>query len=408
MEPKLLQDYARLIVEAGVNPDKGQAVMLYAELDQPDFVRMVVKALYEHGVSEVILRWEDSWCRRLDYAHVEEAVLSTPKPWMAPRLEWQVEKLPATLWLESTPPDIFDGLDSEKIARSEGALRKFAKPYRDRREGKHQWCIATVPSIGWARKVFPGLTDTDAVERLWEAILAACYVDGHSVENWTRIQADFDRRAKLINGYQFKSLRYQASNGTDFTVGLIPNSQFEGGECRDLSNRAFQANLPSEELFVTPKKGAAEGVLVATRPLLTHTGALIDGFSIRFHEGKAVEWHAQKGEHDLEMLMATDEGAAYLGECALVPFSSPINQSGLLYYSTIFDENAGCHFALGAGYNETVVGHEKMTLDELRALGVNDSTIHEDFVVGCADLDITGLSADGREIAVFRKGEWCF
>ena len=312
MDISLLQDYARLIVEAGVNPDKGQAVMVYAELDQPDFVRMVVKSLYEHGVSEVILRWEDSQCRRLDYTYVEEGILSKPKPWMAPRLEWQVENLPATLYLESTPPDIFDGLDSEKIARAEGAIRKFAKPFRDRREGKHQWCIATVPSIGWARKVFPGVSDSEAVERLWSAILAACYVDGKSVENWKRIQGNFDRRAGILNGHQFQSLHYQASNGTDFTIGLIPNSIFEGGESRDLSNRAFQANLPSEELFITPKKGVAEGLLVATRPLLTHTGALIDGFSIRFHEGKAVEWHAEKGQRDLNLLIATDEGAAYI------------------------------------------------------------------------------------------------
>ncbi|MBQ9366227.1 MAG: aminopeptidase [Victivallales bacterium] len=408
MEQSLLQDYARLIVEAGVNPDKGQAVMVYAELDQPDFVRMVVKSLYEHGVSEVILRWEDSPCRRLDYQYVDEALLATPKPWLAPRLEWQVEQLPATLYLESTPPDIFDGLDSEKIARAEGALRKFAKPYRDRRDGKHQWCIATVPSVGWARKVFPGISDNDAVERLWKAIMAACYVDGNAVENWKRIQGDFDRRAKILNDYQLKSLHYKASNGTDFMVGLIPNSIFEGGECKDLSNRAFQANLPSEELFTTPMRGVAEGLLVATRPLLTHTGALIDKFSIRFHEGKAVEWCAEKGQRDLDLLIATDEGAAYIGECALVPFSSPINQSGLLYYSTIFDENAGCHFALGAGFNETIVGYEKMTLEELHALGVNDSTIHEDFVVGCADLEITGTTTDGREIPVFRKGEWCF
>ena len=160
--------------------------------------------------------------------------------------------------------------------------------------------------------------------------------------------------------------------------------------------------------FGTVGAGVAEGLLVATRPLLTHTGALIDKFSIRFHEGKAVEWCAEKGQRDLDLLIATDEGAAYIGECALVPFSSPINQSGLLYYSTIFDENAGCHFALGAGFNETIVGYEKMTLEELHALGVNDSTIHEDFVVGCADLEITGTTTDGREIPVFRKGEWCF
>ena len=265
-----------------------------------------------------------------------------------------------------------------------------------------------MPGEAWAKKLFPGLRRSQAVEKLWEAILSTSRaLEGDPVANWDAHNTDIHSRCDYLNSLHIRQLRYKSATGTDFTVGMIPQAHFCGGSEKSLQGIVFNPNIPTEECFISPKRGEAEGIVYATKPL-SYQGQLIDGFWIRFHEGKAVEWHAEQNNDLLTKLITMDEGSAYLGECALVPYDSPIRQSGLLFYNTLFDENAACHLALGMGFADTINDFESKTLEECRALGVNDSMIHEDFMIGSEDMDIDAVCEDGRVVPIFRHGNWAF
>ena len=249
------------------------------------------------------------------------------------------------------------------------------------------------------------------MEKLWEAILSTSRVTDTPFENpvdaWNAHNADLKARCDHLNSLGIEKLHYTASNGTDFTVGMIPEAEFKGGGDTSLRGIFFNPNIPTEECFISPMRGQAEGIVYASMPL-SRDGQLIDKFWIKFHEGKAVEWNAETNNQLLTNIITSDEGAAYLGECALVPFDSPIQNSGLLFYNTLFDENAACHLALGMGFADTIRDFEHKTLEECRALGVNDSMIHVDFMIGTADLNIDAITRDGRTVPVFRNGNWAF
>ncbi|MBR2426940.1 MAG: aminopeptidase [Lentisphaeria bacterium] len=407
IDPKRLEAYADLIVKKGLNLDAGQSVFLIAGLDQPEFVRMTVEKCYQAGASKVVVNWLDMPLEKLAHIYQSEETLSSIEDWELERWKWRAEKLPALLWLDSDDPDGMNGIDQGKRARAQMARFPKIKPFRDAMENKHQWCIAGVPGKAWARKVFPGMPDDVAEEKLWDAILQTARANGDPLKNWDEHNATIHRRCEILNKYQFASLEYKSSNGTDFRVGLIPQGIFAGAQENDLSGRAFNPNIPSEEIFTSPKRGEAEGTLVSTKPL-SWQGTLIENFSIRFENGKAVEVHAEKGQDALERMIAMDEGAPYLGECALIAWDSPINNTGLLFYSTLYDENASCHMALGRGFGNCLKDYEKYSLEEQHDLGINDSMIHVDFMIGAEDLDITGITPAGERIAIFRKGAWCF
>ena len=407
MDRARLDSYAELIVGKGINPSAGQEVIIIAGLEELDFTRMVVEKCYDHGAAKVIVDWKDMPLERLAQLRQSEETLSSIENWELEKLRWRCEKLPALIWLDSEDPDGMDGIDQGKRARSQMARFPKIKPFRDEMENKFQWCIAGVPGARWATKVFPGIPESDAIEKLWEAILDAARANGDPIANWDEHNRIIHRRCEQLNSFNFAKLRYHAGNGTDFTVGLMEQGIFAGGAEKDLSGRVFNPNIPSEEIFTTPRRGEAEGLLVATKPL-SWQGSLIENFSIRFAGGKAVEVHAEKGQEALERMIAMDENAAYLGECALISWDSPINNTGILFYNTLFDENACCHLALGRGFDNCVRDYEKYSADELHSMGVNDSMIHVDFMIGSADLDITGITGDGREIAIFRNGVWCF
>lgn len=408
MDEKRLSAYADLIVETGINPDAGQEVVITAGFDQLDFVRMITEKCYRRGVAKVWFNWLDMPLEKLHHLYQSEEKLGTLEQWEIEKMRWQSEKLPARLWLDSDDPDGMNGIDQGKRARAQMKKFPLIKPFRDAMENRHQWCIAAVPGKEWAQKVFPELPADEAVEKLWEAILSASRAaDGDPQENWKQHNETVHRRAATLNEYNFAELRYKSANGTDFRVGLMEQGVFAGGAETDLSGRVFNPNIPSEEIFITPMRGKADGVLVATKPL-SYQGALIENFSIRFADGKAVEVHAERNQEVLEKMIAMDEGAAYLGEVALIACDSPINNTGILFYNTLFDENASCHVALGRGFDVCVKDFAKYTADEIRALGVNDSMIHVDFMIGCDDLEITGITRDGSEVAVFRCGNWCF
>ena len=281
------------------------------------------------------------------------------------------------------------------------------KPYIDQRENKQQWCIAAVPGAAWAKKVFPGLPKGKAIEKLWEAILHTARVNDDPVKAWEAHNANLKARCDYLNSLGIKSLHYTADNGTDLTVGLIKESRFCGGGDTSLQGIYFNPNIPTEECFISPKRGEAEGIVYSTKPL-SYQGQLIDNFFMRFEGGKVVESGAEKGAELLATLIAMDEGAAYLGECALVPEASPIAESGLLFYNTLFDENAACHLAIGMGFADTIVDFQNKTLDECRELGINDSMVHEDFMIGCSSMNIDATTFDGKVVPIFKNGNWAF
>ena len=407
MELERLQRYAELIVKKGINPDPGQDVILLAGLDQPEFVRMVVEECYKNQVGKVIVEWSDMKLARMDQLYQSCERLSVVEPWELAKLQWRVEKLPAFLWLDSDDPDGMNGIDAAKRAKAQMARFPLIKPLRDAMENKFQWCICAVPGKEWAMKVFPDLPVEDAVEKLWEAILNGSRANGDPIANWENHNKLIHERCAKLNAYGFASLEYHSSNGTDFTVGLIPDGIFCGAAEKDLSGRVFNPNIPSEEIFTSPMRGVAEGTVVASKPL-SWQGSLIEDFSFRFEKGRVVEVKAARNQDVLERMIAMDEGAACLGECALIAYDSPINNMDILFYNTLFDENASCHLALGRGFENCIAEYDKYSLEELRAKGINDSMIHVDFMIGCADMDITGITPAGERVAIFRKGAWCF
>ena len=407
MKKSVLRAYARLIAESGVNVQKGQEVFITAELDQPEFVAMVVEECYRRKAKKVVVDWNYQPLTRLHVRHQSLTTMSTLDNYEEARWQHYVDTIPCRIYLLSEDPDGLRGVNQEKMAKAQQKKYPIIKGYRDQIENKYQWCIAAVPGVKWAKKLFPELRASQAVEKLWEAILHTSRVDDDPVAAWDAHNKDLKSRCDYLNGLGIRELQYRASNGTDLHVGMIPEAQFCGGGETSLQGIFFNPNIPTEECFISPKRGVAEGIVYSSKPL-SYQGQLIDRFWIRFREGKAAEWGAEENEALLTKLITMDEGSAYLGECALVPFNSPINETGILFYNTLFDENACCHLALGMGFADTIRDFEHKTLDECRALGVNDSMIHEDFMIGTADLSIDALCEDGRTVPLFRNGTWAF
>ena len=407
MKKSVLRAYARLIAESGVNVQKGQEVFITAGLDQPEFVAMVVEECYRRKAKKVVVDWNYQPLIRLHVRRQSLTTMSTLDNYEAARWQHYVDTIPCRIYLESDDPDGLRGVNQEKMAKAQQKKYPIIKGYRDQIENKYQWCIAAVPGVKWAKKLFPELRASQAVEKLWEAILHTSRVDDDPVAAWDVHNKDLKSRCDYLNGLGIRELQYRASNGTDLRVGMIPEAQFCGGGETSLQGIFFNPNIPTEECFISPKRGVAEGIVYSSKPL-SYQGQLIDRFWIRFREGKAAEWGAEENEALLTKLITMDEGSAYLGECALVPFNSPINETGILFYNTLFDENACCHLALGMGFADTIRDFEHKTLDECRALGVNDSMIHEDFMIGTADLSINALCEDGRTVPLFRNGTWAF
>ncbi len=409
MKKSVLKQYARLIARTGANVQKGQSVLIVAGLDQPEFIELLAAECYRAGVSEVEVEWRHQPLTRLAVRYKSAKKLGEVKAWEEEKQKWQAENLPARIVVLSEDPDGLTGINQAKYAKGMQARYQKLRPYIDARENREQWCIAAVPGVKWAKKVFPELPKGRAVDKLWEVILSCSRaLEGDPEENWRLHNLELKARADRLNAMGLVSLEYRSANGTDLKVGLIPEALFLGGAERcPVNGVLYDPNIPSEELFITPKAGSAEGIVHATMPLVFQ-GILIEDFWLRFEGGKVTELHAEKNEEALRTLVSMDEGAAMLGECALVPYASPIRESGILFYNTLFDENAACHLALGRGYSSNIRDYENYSLEELRAMGVNDSMVHEDFMIGSEDLSITGVTAAGERVAIFRDGGWAF
>ena len=407
MKQTILLSYARLIARVGVNIQKGQDVNITCDLDQPKFVELLVDECYKAGARKVKVEFNYQPLAKLHFRHCSVTTLSKIEKWEIARMEHNVETLPCQIYLVSSDPDGLRGINQEKMAKVNRNRFPIVKPYRDQMDNKYQWCIAAVPGAAWAKKLFPELPKGRAMEKLWEAILFTSRVTEDPVAAWEAHDKDLHQRCAYLNSLGIAELHYKGDNGTDFTVGMIPEAQFMGGGDKSLQGIFFNPNIPTEECFISPMRGKAEGIVYATKPL-SYQGQLIENFSLRFENGKAVEAHAEKNEELLKKMITMDDGAGYLGECALVPVDSPISESGLLFFNTLFDENAACHLAVGRGFADTIKDYENKTLEECRALGINDSMIHVDFMIGYEGLDIDAVTRDGKNVPIFRKGHWAF
>ena len=407
MKKTVLREYAKLIVRCGVNVQKGQEIVIHAGLDQPEFVQMVVEEAYKAKAKKVTVEWKYAPLEKIHVRYQSVTTMGNVTEWEKARQQHDCDVLPARIHLISDDPDGLKGMNMEKVAKARKLSYPVLKPYADARNGKQQWCIAAVPGAAWAKKLFPTLSKHQAVEKLWEAILSASRVDADPVLAWEKHNADLAKRCEYLNGLGIRSLHYTADNGTDLTVGMIPQAQFCGGGETSLQGIFFNPNIPSEECFISPMRGKAEGIVYSTKPL-SYQGQLIDGFSLRFENGKVVQAKAEQGEELLNTMLSMDEGAAYLGECALVPQKSPIAESGILFYNTLFDENASCHLAMGRGYTDTIRDCQNYTLEQCRDMGINDSMIHVDFMIGCDSMNIDAHCDGGKVVRIFEKGNWAF
>ena len=408
MDLNRIRNYAALIARVGINVQKGQEVDITSEVEQMDFVRILVEEVYKAGAGKVNLNWTDTAITRLDIEYADVERMSHLQSYEVARQEFNIEKHPARIWVDSEDPDALKGIDQEKYGKIISSRGKEIRKYRDQYDDYCQWCIAGVPGKKWAKKVFPDLSEEDAVEELWKAILKVSRAyDGDPVQNWENHNNSLVKHADRMNALNLKKLHYYASNGTDFTVELIDDVLWEaGGEFTKETKIPFQPNIPTEECFTTPHRLKTNGVVHSTKPL-SYRGDVIDNFSIRFEDGKAVEVHAEKNEELLKNMISLDENACYLGECALVPYHSPINETGILFYSTLYDENASCHLALGMGFDMLLKDDSLYDTNEKKVEhGINKSIVHTDFMIGTADLCIDGTDDKGVVHKIFVNGNW--
>ena len=405
---RLKRDYAELIVKACMNIQKGQRLVITCDVENADFARLCAEKAYDAGCKEVVMSWGDDELKRMKYMRAADEVFDKVDSWYVDFCNTLSEEGAGFLHIFAEDPELLKDVDPDRITRAQRSAAGPLKPYRKRMMGSEcPWTICSVPSKAWAKAVFPELSEDEAVERLWKEILKACRVDGgDAIRNWKEHVDEIKKHVDIMNGYRFKTLKYKNSAGTDVTVDLAEGHIWTGGEEKGPNGTMFAANIPTEEVFTLPDRRTMNGTLVATKPLSLN-GSIVDGFSFKVKDGKIIEVHAEKGEDILREAISVDEGASYFGEVALVPFDSPINNSGVLFLNTLFDENAACHFAFGEAY-PCIEGADTMTEEELREKGVNSSMTHVDFMVGSADLEITGITHEGEEIPVFRNGNFAF
>lgn len=407
---ELIEKYVKLLVKVGANIQKGQYVVISAPTSEVEFCEMLVEECYKSGAREVEVEWQNNKLNLLEYKYVSVEDLGNLKEYQHKKWEFYVKNEPVRIYIESEAPDALKDADPKKMAEVNKLLRPQIRKYRDLIDDNYQRLIAAVPTKEWAKEVFPSLNEEEAYNKLWEAILytSRVFKDSDPLEEWDKHDKNLTLRSEKLNSLKLVKLIYKSSNGTDFSLELNPDVKWEGGGEYTKNTRVyFNPNIPSEEIFTSPIKGKIEGKVVSTKPL-SYNGNLIEDFYFIFENGKVKEVHAKKGEEILKEMVNTDEGSSMLGECALIPFDSPINNSNILFLNTLFDENASCHLALGAGFNSLYKDYEKYTLEELNERGINKSMIHVDFMIGSKDMNIIGIDVNGKEHQIFKDGNWAF
>ncbi|MCL6571745.1 MAG: aminopeptidase [Bacillus sp. (in: Bacteria)] len=405
---KNLEKYAELAVKVGVNVQQGQTLVVNATLDAADFVRLIVKKAYATGAKNVIVNWTDDTVNRTKYDLAPaEAFLEYPI-WRAKEMEALVDTGAAFMSVISTSPDLLKGVDPTRISNFNKAAGQALANYRKAAQSdKVSWTVIAAASPAWAAKVFPDVPSENQVTKLWDAIFKATRVDVENpVEAWKKHDETLHKKVDYLNNKRYQLLHYTAP-GTDLTIELPYNHLWVGAGSVNEKGFPFMANMPTEEVFTVPFRTGVNGTVASTKPL-SYSGNIIDRFSVTFKNGKIVSVKAEEGEEILKRLVDTDEGSHYLGEVALVPVNSPISQSNILFFNTLFDENASNHLAIGSAYAFCIEGGKKMSADELLKNGLNASLTHVDFMIGSAEMDIDGISSDGKSEPVFRSGNWAF
>ena len=404
-----IEKYARLIACSGVHVQENQQVVIRASVENASFIRKLVEACYQAKARKVIVEWSDPYISRAHYEYQSIEELCCVKDYYKEEQKDHFESGSCFISIVSPIPGIMKGIDSKKTAQRNMAYSKVMKPFRKYTSANlTQWCVAAASNKVWAQKVFEDLDENEADEKLWEAILSTCHVtDDHDpIKAWKEHDEAFAHRIKILNDFNFKKLHFVNDKGTDLHVSLAPNHIWAGGYEKTQEKKIiFNPNMPTEEIFTMPYRNHVNGRVVSTKPL-DYAGTLIEDFYLDFKDGRVVNYHAEKGMEALQELIEFDEGTHYIGEVALVPYHSPISQMNLLFYNTLFDENASCHLALGTAYPTTVKDGEKMSKEELAKAGANDSLLHVDFMFGSEDMKITGIGFDGSETDIFVQGDF--
>ena len=404
---KKLQEYADLLIRVGLHIEKGMELLVYAPVDTADFARMCVSAAYDAGAKEVTVIWSDDFVTRERFLRAEREVFDSVPAWRRELMNGKARAGVAHLFIEASDPMNLKDADPERmLANAKARGRDLEEFQRLETTSFFPWCIASVPIKAWADKVFPDKDEN--ISLLWEAIFESVRVkgDGTALSAWEAHLAALRARTEKLNAYNFASLHYKNALGTDLTVRLPEGHIWMSGEEKTPKGHPFVANMPTEEIFTAPLKTGVDGVVYAAMPLV-EDGNIVRDFHLVFKEGKIVEMYAKEGEEVLRNSTMVDEGASFLGEVALIPYDSPISRQKILYYETLFDENASCHLAYGAAY-PCIVGGNDMSDEELKAHGLNVSSQHTDFMIGTSDLSIIGTTHDGKEVEVFRDGNFCF
>ncbi|MBQ8682383.1 MAG: aminopeptidase [Selenomonadales bacterium] len=404
---RFLDNYASLIVGAGVNIQKGQLLVIQTPIECADFARRIAKKAYERGAKDVVMNWRDELFTKLRFLNAPEEVFSEFPEWQKEYYKFYADRGAAFISIAANDPELLKEVDPKRVAMVQKTSSTALAEHREKlMSNENAWCVVSMPTKAWAMKVFPELSVDEAIGALWQAILESVRADADDPTlAWEAHKKALRARMAFLNRHNFRRLRYQNSLGTDLVVGLPEGHQWLGGAEKTKAGVEFIANIPTEEVFTLPHKNEVNGVVYSSKPL-NYQGNLIDRFSLVFKEGKVTDCSAVIGQEVLKNLIATDDGASRLGEVALVPFDSPISNSNILFYNTLFDENASCHLAFGKAYPVCLAGGEEMDRAALEAAGVNDSLVHVDFMIGTSDLTIDGQTADGQWIPVFRNGNF--
>jgi aminopeptidase len=407
---QMIRDYARLIVKLGINVQQDQGVMINANTDTKDFIRILVEEAYKAGSKQVTVRWTDEMIQHHHYTYNSLETLQEIPQYLVDQFKYFIDKGYAVISVHAETPGLMADVDPQKLQAAALASGKALKAWREHVMGNRtQWTVVSVPTPNWAKKLFPDLSEEAAIEELWKYMLKAVRVDGQNnpIEIWAQHNETLHAHNAILNQHQFKALKFKNTLGTDLRVELVDNHVWAGGSETSTQGVVFNANLPTEEAFTMPHKDGADGIVYASKPL-NYQGTTIDGFWLRFEKGKVLEFDAKQGKEALSNLLSFDEGSSSLGEVALVGYDTPISQSGLLYINTLFDENASCHLALGRAYPMNIKNGNNMSLEELQKHGYNNSMAHVDFMFGTDDLSIVGEKANGETVVIFEKGNFVF
>ena len=407
IKKEIITKYVDLALNIGINLQKEQILVIMSPVETAPFTRLLVEKAYELGASEVIVHWSDDFCKKMTFTYGKKEIFEEMPAWQVDSLMYYANKGAAFLSIAANDPELLAGIDSEKIGAYQKTRGQALKPYYDKiMVNELQWNIISVPTLAWAKKVFPNANDNEAIDLLWNAILKSTKADTENpIETWKNHLSILKEKMNYLNNKQFEKVVITNSLGTNLTVKLPKNHIWASGKDVTQSGIEFVANIPTEEVFSMPHKYGVDGIVYASKPL-NYGGTLIEDFSITFKDGKIIDFSAKSGYEALENLVSIDEGAKYLGEIALVPFDSPISNLGILFYNTLFDENASCHLAIGQAYSSCIQNGDKLSSEEMEKVGMNDSLTHVDFMFGTSDLSIVGYEENGNCENIFINGNW--